>query len=100
MRPEVERGKATGQWDGCPIAAVVDTVGDHALAISLGWPQPTVNFRVDYVRPAIKTALLATAVVRRIGKSVAVVDVDVLDEAKNLVAIGRATYSTAAAQSR
>jgi uncharacterized protein (TIGR00369 family) len=55
---------------------------------------PTVNFRVDYLRPAIKTSLIITATVRRNGKSVGVVDVDVFNEQKALLAIGRATYST------
>ena len=36
-----------------------------------------VNFRVDYLRPAFDTALVATARVRRNGKQVGVVDVDV-----------------------
>ncbi len=94
MRPEFERGVGTGQWHGGPIAAVIDTVGDYAAALVLGRTLPTVNFRVDYVRPAINTALIAVGSVRRLGKSVGVVDVDVLDERSVLVAIGRATYST------
>jgi acyl-coenzyme A thioesterase PaaI-like protein len=42
----------------------------------------------------MNTALTATARVRRAGRSVGVVDVDVTDSAGNLVAIGRASYST------
>lgn len=94
MRPELERGAGTGQWHGGPIAAVIDTVGDYAAALVLGRPLPTVNFRVDYVRPAVNTALNAVGTVRRLGKSVGVVDVDVFDDHGVLVAIGRATYST------
>ena len=95
MRPEFERGRGTGQWHGGPIAAVIDTVGDYALVMLLGRPLPTVNFRVDYLRPAINTALVVTARVRRNGKTVGVVDVDVANEAGILLAIGRATYATA-----
>jgi len=94
MRPEFERGRGTGQWHGGPIAAIIDTVGDYALVILLGRPLPTVNFRVDYLLPAIKTNLITTATVRRAGKSVGVVDVDVFNDQKALVAVGRATYST------
>ena len=94
MRPELERGAGTGQWHGGPIAAVIDTVGDYAAALVLGRTLPTVNFRVDYVRPAVNTALNAVGTVRRLGKSVSVVDVDVFDDHGVLVAIGRATYST------
>jgi uncharacterized protein (TIGR00369 family) len=64
--------------------------------MSLGRVVPTINFRVDYLRPAMDTGLTATARVRRSGKSVGVVDVDVVDDKANLVAIGRATYSTLA----
>jgi uncharacterized protein (TIGR00369 family) len=94
MRPEFERGAGTGQWHGGPIAAVIDTVGDYAAAMVLERTLPTVNFRVDYVRPAVNTALNAVGTVRRLGKSVGVVDVDVFDDRGALVAIGRATYST------
>ena len=96
MRPEFERGRGTGQWHGGPIAAIIDTVGDYALVMLLGRPLPTVNFRVDYLRPAINTALTITGRVRRSGRLVGVVDIDVVNEAGQLVAVGRATYATAA----
>jgi uncharacterized protein (TIGR00369 family) len=97
MRPEFERGAGSGQWHGGPIAAIIDTVGDYALVMTLARGLPTINFRVDYLRPAIGTALTTTARVRRAGRSVGVVDVDVMDDKGNVVAIGRATYSTAVA---
>jgi len=95
MRPEFERGRGTGQWHGGPIAAIIDTVGDYALVMLLGRPLPTVNFRVDYLRPAIDTTLIVTATVRRNGKLVGIVDIDVANEKGQVVAIGRATYATA-----
>jgi uncharacterized protein (TIGR00369 family) len=95
MRPEFERGRGSGQWHGGPIAAIVDTVGDYALVMLLGRPLPTVNVRVDYRRPAIDTALVVTARVRRSGRLVGVVDVEVANEQGQLVVIGRATYATA-----
>jgi uncharacterized protein (TIGR00369 family) len=94
MRPEFERMAGSGQWHGGPLAAIIDTVGDYALVMMLGRPLPTINFRVDYLKPAVKTSLTVVARVRRSGKSVGVVDVDIYDDAKSLVAIGRATYST------
>jgi uncharacterized protein (TIGR00369 family) len=95
MQPEFERIAGSGQWHGGPIAAAIDTVGDYALVMSIGRPLPTINFRVDYLRPAVHTALTLTARVRRAGRSVGVVDVDVFDAKGALLAIGRATYSTA-----
>ena len=94
FRPEFERGPGSSMWHGGPIAAIIDTVGDYALIMALRRPLPTINFRVDYLRPAIKTSLITTATVRRNGKSVGVVDVDVFNDQKALLAIGRATYST------
>ncbi len=93
LRPEFERKAGTGQFHGGPIAALIDTVGDYALAIALGSGVPTINFRTDYLRPAFNTDLIATARIRRAGRTVGVVDVDVLDESQRLLAVGRACYS-------
>jgi uncharacterized protein (TIGR00369 family) len=93
MRPEFERLSNSGQWHGGPIAAAIDIVGDYALAMLVGKPLPTINLRVDYLRPGKGTLTLA-ARIRRSGKTVGVVDVDVLNEAGEPVAIGRANYST------
>ena len=94
MRPEFERGAGSGQWHGGPIASIIDTVGDYALIMLLGRGLPTVNFRVDYLRPAVNTDLTVVARVRRNGRSVGISDVDVFDDKGALLAIGRATYST------
>jgi len=96
LRPEFERGRGTGQWHGGVIAALIDIVGDYGLVMLLGRPLPTINFRVDYLRPASNTSLLFVARVRRAGKSIGVVDIDVLNEESVLVAVGRANYSTLA----
>jgi uncharacterized protein (TIGR00369 family) len=93
MRPEFERLAGTGHWHGGPIAAAIDIVGDYALAMMFGKPLPTINLRVDYLRPG-KDALTLAARIRRSGKTVGVVDVDVMNPAGELVAIGRANYST------
>src|ERR1700686_3955749 len=94
MRPEFERLAGSGQWHGGPIAAVIDTVGDYALVMSIGRPLPTINFRVDYLRPAVNPALTPRARGRRAGRSVGVVDVDVSDADGRLIAVGRASYAT------
>jgi uncharacterized protein (TIGR00369 family) len=96
MRPEFERLAGTGQWHGGPIAAAIDIVGDYGLAMLFGKPLPTINLRVDYLRPG-KDTLTLVARIRRCGKTVGVVDVDVLSEAGELVAVGRANYSTVTA---
>ena len=95
MRPECERIAGTGQWHGGPIAAAIDIAGDYALAMLIGNPLPTIHLSVDYLRPATGSLTLV-ARVRRRGKTVGVVDVEVLNESSALLAVGRASYSTAA----
>jgi uncharacterized protein (TIGR00369 family) len=94
MRPEIERGPGTAQFHGGPIAALIDCVGDFAVALIVGGGVPTINIRIDYLKPAVGASLSATARVRRSGRTVTVVDVDVYDEVKALVAVGRGTYSS------
>jgi uncharacterized protein (TIGR00369 family) len=94
MRPELERRAGTRQFHGGPIAAFIDIVGDFAIGMLVGGGVPTMNFRTDYLRPAIGEALTAVARVRRAGKTAAIVDIEVVDEEKRLVALGRGTYSS------
>ena len=94
LRPELERAPGTGQWHGGALAGLIDTAGDFALVLGSGGAVPTINFRVDYLRPATTPTLKATARVRRAGRTVGVVDIDVEDEAGRLVAVGRGCYGT------
>ena len=49
---------------------------------------------IDYLRMANGADLVAHAHIRRLGRTVACVDIDVLDAAQQLVAVGRGTYGT------
>ena len=93
MRPELERRTGTSQFHGGPLAAFIDIVGDFAVGMAVGGGVPTINLRIDYLRPAVGRVVTGTARVRRIGRTVALVDVDVHDEQQALVAVGRGTYS-------
>jgi len=92
MRPELERIPGTAQFHGGPIASLIDIAGDFAVALSVNGPVPTINFRVDYLRPSVGTHLRGVARARRVGRTIAVVDVDVLDDQGRLCAIGRGCY--------
>jgi uncharacterized protein (TIGR00369 family) len=94
MRPELERRPGTRQFHGGPIAAFIDIVGDFAIGMLVGGGVPTMNFRTDYLRPAIGSALVAVARVRRAGKTASVVDIEVVDDGDRLVALGRGAYSS------
>ena len=97
-RAEFERGPNTKQWHGGPMAALIDIAGDFALIAVLGRGIPTINLRIDYMRPAIDTDLVATGRTLRAGKSVGVVDVELKDKAGRIVAVGRGSYSTLASE--
>jgi len=92
MRPELERRPGTRQFHGGSIAAFIDIAGDFAIGMLLGGGVPTMNFRTDYLRPAVGNTLTAVARVRRAGKTAATVDVDILDDEDRLIALGRGTY--------
>ncbi len=94
LRPELERRRGTKQFHGGPIASFIDTVGDFAIGMAVGGGVPTMNLRIDYLRPAVGDGLLGIARVRRAGKTAAVIDIDVSDEQGRLVAIGRGMYSS------
>jgi uncharacterized protein (TIGR00369 family) len=84
------------QVHGGPIASVIDTAGTFAVAAMVGHGVPTMNLRIDYLRPAVRTDLVATAVVRRSGRTIAVCDIDLHDAQGRLVAVGRGTWGTTA----
>ena len=92
----VERSPGSRQYHGGAIASLIDIAGDYGLWAVLGHGVPTINMRIDYLRPASATDLRAIARIRRVGRTVGVVDIDVLDDEGRLVAIGRACYSSKA----
>ena len=94
LNPSLERVAGPKQFHGGPIASFVDTVGDYAIGMLLGGGVPTINIRIDYLKPAVGDALTAVARVRRTGRTVTVVDIDVMNEQDQLVALGRGTYAT------
>ena len=78
---------------GGAIASLIDTAADFAVIASVGRDVPTIDLRVDYLRAARGT-LVATARTRKAGRSVAVADVEVTDDAGRLVAVGRGVFKT------
>jgi uncharacterized protein (TIGR00369 family) len=94
--PSVERSPGTRQYHGGPIASFIDIAGDYALWAVLGYGVPTINLRIDYLRPASATDLRAIARIRRLGRTVGVVDIDVLDDQDRVIALGRGSYGTKA----
>lgn len=92
-RIEIQRMDGSPQIHGGPIAALIDTAGDLAVAQSVGGPVPTIDMKVDYLRPVMGDWVEAHAKTRRVGRTVGVADVDLFDAEGRLCAIGRAVYS-------
>lgn len=86
------RGGAQRQFHGGPVASLIDTAGDFAVAVVAGGGVPTINFRVDYLRPSSGEYLLARATARRVGRTIGVADVDIFDDQGRLTAVGRGCY--------
>lgn len=93
LRPELERVDGSGQIHGGVISAFADTVGDYAIGAMVGGAVPTIDLRLDYLRPVTGTRMVATGIVRRKGRTLAVADVDVHDGTGKLVAVARGVYS-------
>lgn len=93
MRSNLERIAGSDQFHGGPIASLIDTAGDFAVGLAVGGGVPTIDLRIDYLRPAFGPHLLARATARRVGRTVGIADVDVLGADGKLVAIGRGCYS-------
>jgi len=95
LAPEFERHPATRQFHGGAVASLIDVAGDFALVLQVGSGVPTINLRVDYLRPALGR-LVATGTARRAGRTIGIVDIEVTDEQNRLVAIGRGSYAMTA----
>lgn len=92
FRRELQRSRERAEVHGGVTAALIDIAGDYALAILLDEGVPTVDLRIDYLRMAENTDLIATARAVKTGRTLSVVDVEVTDEKGRLIAVGRGTY--------
>lgn len=95
-KPEYRRSDRppTG-YHGGVIATLIDVAGDFVTAIkNNSGGVPTINLAIDYLRSTDETDLIAHARVRRAGRTIAVVDIDVEEQGGKLIAVGRGTYST------
>jgi uncharacterized protein (TIGR00369 family) len=93
-RPEFRLAEDSELVHGGVLAALVDITAHAAVALAVGRVSPTIDLRIDYLRPARGPALLAEGTVLRAGRSIARADVVVRDEDGVVVVVGRGTFST------
>lgn len=93
FRPEFSHSAGEQVFHGGIIAALADIAGHAAVAVFHGKPTPTITLQIDFIAPAIGAGLTASARLRKLGRSLARADVDMMIGAR-LVAIARGTFST------
>jgi uncharacterized protein (TIGR00369 family) len=94
--PTFRRAADSAYIHGGVIAALIDMAAHAAVAVQTGRMAPTVDLRIDYLRPAPGSDLIATARVLRLGRAIARADVEVAGPGTQPYAVGRGTFSTLA----
>jgi uncharacterized protein (TIGR00369 family) len=93
FREEFLRQDGSDWLHGGIVSALVDIAGDYAIATRTGQGVPTIDMRVDYLRPA-RGDLVAIARTVKMGKTISIADVEIRDGSGALVAVGRAAYAS------
>jgi uncharacterized protein (TIGR00369 family) len=93
-RDELGRADGSDWFHGGVLSALIDIAGDYAIASKLGRGVPTIDLRVDYLRPARRGELRAVARAVKVGRTVGVADVELRDAGNAVVAVGRGVYAT------
>lgn len=91
FRRELGHSPTVPVFHGGVVASLIDAAAYSAVAIHQDAPTPTVSLNVDYVSPAVGEKLVAQARVRKAGRLLSRVDIDVF-AAGRLVALGRGTF--------
>lgn len=94
FRDELLRAEGSDWYHGGVVAALIDVAGDYALWTQVGSGLPTIDLRIDWLRPARRGTLTAVGRSVKVGKTVCTADVEVRDDKGELVAVGRGTYAT------
>ncbi|HEY7653698.1 MAG TPA: PaaI family thioesterase [Methylomirabilota bacterium] len=93
-REEFLRHDGSDWLHGGVVSALADIAGDYAVITETATGVPTIDMRVDYLRPARRGELVALARTLRVGRTVSVADVEIRDTTGTLVAVGRACYAS------
>jgi len=96
FREEFLRDDGSDWLHGGILSALIDIAGDYAVYSKTAGDVPTVDLRVDYLRPAKRGRLTALARTVKVGRRVSIADVEVKDQQGQVVAVGRGVYATPA----
>jgi len=98
LRPraiDADRAPRDKSFHGGVIATLIDLAGHAAVAVKIGKMAPTIDLRIDYLRPSTGESIIARARLLKAGSMLARVDIDVTDTEGRLIAVGRGSFSTA-----
>jgi uncharacterized protein (TIGR00369 family) len=102
-RPELLRARDDAVFHGGVLAALADIAGDYAALLALDADAaladsehalgvPTVHLALDFLKPCAGAQIFALASVRRRGRTLVWVDVDLLDAQRQRCAQARGSY--------
>lgn len=94
-RDDLARGPDDRSFHGGVIASLIDIAGHAAIAVKTGKMAPTIDLRIDFLRPSAGSDLVARGRVLKSGRTLARVDVEITDREGLVIAVGRGTFSTA-----
>ncbi len=94
FRQEFLREDGSDWIHGGILSALIDIAGDYAVWSKFGVGVPTIDLRIDYLRPARAGNLSAVGRVVKAGRTVSVADMELRDAASALVAVGRGLYAS------
>ena len=94
IRPDLGNSVERTDLHGGVVAALIDIAGHAAVAAKVRHSVPTIDMRVDYLRAASGTEIIAAACIVKLGRTISLVDIRLTDDRNKLVAVGRASYVT------
>ena len=92
VRPDLCHSADPAFVHGGILAALIDIAGHAVVAVEQMRPAPTITLGVEFLRPAPAGILNATALLRRLGRTVSRADVEIHAEGR-LIALGRGTFA-------
>lgn len=94
FRKEFLRQDGSEWIHGGVISALADIAADYAIVTRTGAGVPTIDLRIDWLRPAPAGALIAHAKTLKVGRTISVAEVEIEDESGRIVALGRGAYAS------
>jgi uncharacterized protein (TIGR00369 family) len=73
-RDELARAPHDKSFHGGVIATLIDLTGHAAVAVKIGKMAPTIDLRIDYLRPSTGESIVARARLLKVGRMLARVD--------------------------